>query len=47
MLIFADYGPITEFPAILKSEVQDTSCFQTTIVLVSQRLAKNFGNFDQ
>ena len=41
MLIFADYWPITEFPAILKSEMQDTSFFQTTIVLGSQQLAKN------
>ena len=27
ILIFADYWPITEFPAILKSEMQDTSFF--------------------
>ena len=46
MLIFADYWPITEFPAILKSEVHNTSCFQTTIVLGSQWLAKNFFLFD-
>ena len=42
LLIFADYWPITEFPAILKSEMQDTSFFWVTIVLGEPQLTKNW-----
>ena len=45
ILTFADYWPITEFPAILKFEMRDTSFFWVTIVLGEPQLAKKERRF--